>query len=68
MTNWIDIKDWLPEPYEDVLVKVDTEDSIIPLRIQVAFMNEEEKWLIPIGDDLTHPVKNVTHWTLLPSI
>jgi len=76
MTVWVDVKNWLPEPYEDVLVRVKSKTGDgYDVRVVVGYYTDEfegadEQWhlLVPDGEELSSMyLKNVTHWTLLPS-
>lgn len=63
MSNWVNVKNCLPEQYESVLCAI--EDGYGDMQCEVLFINPDEEWF---GQDGREILKKVLYWTLLPDI
>lgn len=59
MSNWISVKDRLPEPFISVLIYI-PEDKPLPT-VNEGFMSDDGTWMVLYGYAVP-----VTHWMELP--
>lgn len=66
MSEWISVKDRLPEGEEDVLVHLTSKELVVGA-FMTALIHDERFWVLSRGGDFyACPQFGVTHWMPLP--